>query len=477
VKIALWVTVGVVVVVVLIVAGAAMLGPSAETGPKAGQKVRLHTVEVGELTESVNAPGTVQPRSRVEISAKVSARIIELPYEEGDRVTGGSADADPPVPASVLVRLDATDLEAALASAQARRDAQAAQIQAEAARIDGQRAHLASSQSALDQARRDLARQRQLFESRDISESAVDECQSQFDQLTAEHQNAQHSLLAAERNRTVLEHNLKAADAELARAREDLSYCTIRSPIDGVITRLNAEVGELVVTGTMNNPGTVIIEVADFSEMLVNVAVDEADIGQVAIGQPAEVHMQAYPDQTYHGEVGSVALSTSPNSQSFNVEILLKPTEQRLYAGLTADVDIQTQTHADVLAVPSQAVLGCKVDDLPLELRTDNPNVDMGKTFATVVYRFVDGKAVVTPVTIGASDALNTVIVSGLDAGQQVIVGPYTVLESLKHDQAVQDEQEDVKDTAEAGTAEAPDDAEEAQAQQSDDTGDGGVSP
>ena len=107
--------------------------------------------------------------------------------------------------------------------------------------------------------------------------------------------------------------------------------------------------------------------------------------------------------------------------------------------GLTADVDIETARHEKVLAVPSQAVLGRPVDDLPQALR-DLPEVDHSKTLVTVVYRMVDGKAVVTPVKVGPSDITHTLVESGLREGDQVIVGPYKVLEGLANDTKVKDE-------------------------------------
>lgn len=95
-------------------------------GKDKGETVRIEQVTRGELVEFISAPGEIEPKRKVEISAKVSARIVEMPYEEGDVVTKGEPDADPPVPASLLIRLDAKDLESQLVSAQASRDAQAA---------------------------------------------------------------------------------------------------------------------------------------------------------------------------------------------------------------------------------------------------------------------------------------------------------------------------------------------------------------
>ena len=126
----------------------------------------------------------------------------------------------------------------------------------------------------------------------------------------------------------------------------------------------------------------------------------------------------------------------------YRTEILLDPTEEKLYSGLTANVDIETRKHADILKVPTQGVLGREVDSLPLEIREKSAEVDMTKTFATVVYRYVDGKAVVTPVAIGQSDLTHTIIKSGITQNDKIVVGPYKVLEGIKHDQVIQDERE-----------------------------------
>ncbi len=408
-----------------------------------GEIVRIESAQEGELVEFVNAPGEVEPLNKVAISAKVMARIVEMPYEEGDVVTKGDPDAEPPVPASVLVRLDATELEASLRSAEARLAAQAAQIEAEKARIEGQKAQLKGTQASLDQAEREYKRCCQLRESRDISESEMENSQSRLDELTAQFASAKYSLEAGELGLEVMKHNLEAADADVARARDAVSYTVITSPIDGVVTRRNAKVGELVVTGTMNNPGTVILEVADLSKMQLVVQVDESDIGGVEAGQTADARIHAYPGEKFEGVVDSIALThdyIAGGGKYYKTKILLESNGQRIYSGLTADVDILTRKHENIIKVPSQAVLAREVDDLPLAIREGNASVDTKKSFATVVYRFVAGKTVVTPVTIGATDATHTVIEAGLTADDKVIVGPYKVLEGLKHDAAVRDE-------------------------------------
>ena len=274
-----------------------------------GKVVRLETAQQGELVEYISAPGEIEPKTNVEISAKVSARIIELPFQEGDTVTCGDPHATVPVPASILVRLDAKDLESRLISARASRAAQAAQVEVEKAKIAAQRATLAGLAVSLEQAQRDLKRKKGLLQSQDISQSAFDEVQCRVDELKAQYAAQKYSLESAELNLIVLRYNLEAADAGIAQAKEALSYTTITSPIDGVITRINAEVGEMVVTGTMNNPGTVIMQVADLSEMLLVAQVDEADIGKLKLAQHAAVRVQAFAEHKFKGTVDSIALT------------------------------------------------------------------------------------------------------------------------------------------------------------------------
>ncbi len=395
--------------------------------------VQVYRITPGVLVERVRAPGTVEPQTRVSISARVSARVASLPFEEGDRVAAGD----------VLVRLDAADLEAALASADAHRAAQEAQIAVQAAQIAGQQAQIEGVRATLKEARRDLARQRDLLASGDTSLSLVEEAQQRADELDARRRAAEHTLRAAELGRTVLQHDLRAAEADIARARDALSYTTITSPIAGVVTRLNAKEGELVVTGTMNNPGTVIMEVADLSRMLMVAEVDEADIGGVAAGQQAEVRLQAYGDEVFAGTVESIALAEQyarDGTRHYPVKILLDKAERRIYSGLTGEAEILTRHHDGVLTVPSQAVLGRRTDELPADIRRDNPQVDPDKAYTSVVYRFADDRAVATPVVVGPSSLTRTIIETGLQRGQRVVIGPYRILEALRHDQRLRDE-------------------------------------
>ena len=398
-----------------------------------GTVVRVDKAIRGDLVEFVSASGEVEPKTAVSISARVAARIKELPSDEGDEVKKGD----------VLVRFDDKDLRAALDSVKARYSAEEAQIGVSQQRIKAQEAQLTAERISLADAERDLNRQRQLLATRDVSQSVVDTAQARVDNLRAQIMASEQSLAADTAGLTVLRHNLQAANAEIQRAEDNLSYATIESPIDGIVTKVEAEVGELALMGTMNNPGTVLLDVADLSQILLVAHVDEASIAQIKVGQKAKVRMQAYGDEVFEGVIDKMALKNSEerltNTRYFEVEILLKTDGRRIPSGLNGDAEIETNRLENVLKVPSQAVVGRPVETLPPEIR-NKPEVDRKKTIASVVYRFVDGKAVVTPVEVGPSDVTHTVVKSGLSEGDTVITGPYKVLEQIQHDWAVADE-------------------------------------
>ncbi len=440
-----WIIIAVIAVLVLLIGGAMIV--RARKGKGREEVVRLEEVSRGQLAERVSAPGEIEPKTTVQISAKVSARIIEMPYDEGDVVTKGDPCVNPPIPPSLLIKLDAKDLESQLQLAEASRNAQVAQVEVEKARIESSKSNLVGLGASLEQAEKDLERKKGLFESTDISKADFDQIKYKTDEVTAQYESARHNLDASQRNLVVMRHNLEAAEARIAEAKEALSYTTITSPINGVVTRVNAKVGEMVMTGTMNNPGTVIMEVSDLSQMLVVAQVDEADIGGLAVGQEAEVAVQAFPDIKFKGVVDKIALKhrfSDNRTRYYRTEILLDkdPNVSKLYTGLTADVDIETRKHTDVIKVPTQAILARDVDGLPLEVRDNSSELDKDKKFAPVVFRYNDGKAVATPVTIGRSDLTHTIILSGLKEGDKIVVGPYKVLDNLRHDQKLRDERE-----------------------------------
>lgn len=373
-------------------------------GMQAGEPVQLVETSYGDLVRTVSAPGSIEPKTMVQISSQVSAEVLALPFREGDAVKKGD----------VVVRLDPQDLEARL-------DSVKAGLKAEEARLLG-------AEAGEIQARLEYNRQTSLYESGDVAQSVLEGTEASY-------KSAQSNVLA-------LKASIERAQADIAQAEKDMENTTIIAPMNGIIQQLNTEVGETVIVGTTNNPGSVIMEIADLSQMQLIAQVDEANFAPIAEGQEAVVYINAFEDRRFEGVIRTIGRKrqvAADGTGYFEVEILIdSDVSDRLYSGLTASTDIAVESFYDVLTVPSQAVLGRLVEELPKRVR-DSELVDATRTHATVVYVIENGKARAVPVTKGASDLTRTVIVSGLDEGAEVVAGPYRVLENLKDDQPVRD--------------------------------------
>jgi len=408
-------------------------------------EVRAEPATHRELIETVAAPGEIEPLTKVEISAEVSSRIEQLPFREGDDIHRND----------IIVKLDDRNLKASLKSARAQREADRFRLQSEQAQRVGVMKHL-------EFARRHLDRQTGLYETGDVSRSTLDNAQDRVADLEASVESVTHTL-------SVIESSLAVADANIERAEDALTKTVIRSPIDGILTQLNAEIGEVVMLGTMNNPGTVIMTIADLSRMILNARVAETDVAKIAEGQKAKIHINAYRDRVYSGVLRTIALQRTTEMDGtgfFETEIELDLQGERIYSGLVANVDIEIATHAGLI-VESQAIVERIVEDLPAEIRK-NPLVDRRKRITNVVYRIVDGKAVCTPVKAGPSDLTHSVVLEGIDEGDEIIIGPYKVLESIEHDELVKLEDETTIDEESDATGDAPEAASADEAESDD---------
>lgn len=430
--------------------------------------VWLHTVETGDLTETFSAPGKVQALTEVQISARVAARIQSVPHGEGDRVTAGQPHGAKPTPASVLIQLDASDLQAQLDASTQRRDSQIAATAVDRARIDGQEAAMASTRSALQDAERNLQRQTQLQATGDVSARILEDARQARAAAAARLASDQAALKAATLGLEVSSYNIASAQADIRRIQENLAYTTLTSPIDGVVTRVNVEPGEIAVTGTPNNPGTVLLEVADLSALVVVARVDESNINRIRAGQSAKIRIGAYPNQIFPGTVQRVALSTARAASSsgnrngastahFETRIRLDTLPDPVRTGLSATAEIQADVYHDVLLVPNQSVLSVSPEDLPKLQDNTDPTLTYnvgGRTTALAVYTVRNGKAQLVAVEIGASDTDYTVITRGLNPGDQVISGPFATLSKLSKNAAVNVTKQDGKTIQNAHEAE-----------------------
>jgi len=359
------------------------------------------TVEVarrGEITSIVTATGKVKAQADVEISADVMGRIEELPVKEGQRVKAGQ----------LLVKIDDRSRQMDVAQA---------------------KGALLSAQSAYEKARIELDREKQLFQKGLSSQSRLDIVQNLYDQASAQ---------------------MQINQATLDRAQDQLNKCTIRSPMDGIVTKLNSEKGENVVIGTMNNPGTVIMVVSDLSAIEIEAEVDETDIASVDLGQDVEIVLDAFPDTTFKGEVIQVGNSATASSfgisdqvTNFLVKILILDSVKNIKPGMTASVDITTDSRENAIKVPAGAVVmrpegtGKENEESVSkeggEADSSAKYADKKKEDLDGVFICKEGKAIFSPVATGIRDQQYVEVTSGLSEGDSVITGSYRTLRNLKH--------------------------------------------
>jgi len=359
-----------------------------------GAEVEVRTAERRTLSSRVKATGEITPEKKVEISAKVVGEIIGLPVVEGQEVRAGQ----------LLVEIERDLYEAA------RDQARAALRQAQVS-VRRQEVQLADAE-------RNLRRVTELHAQDLVSQEVLDAAQLAVDTAEVEIEAQQH---AVEQYRSALE-----------RTEDDLARTSIRSPMDGIVIQLNAEQGETVVPGSTNLPGSVIMTVADMSTLLAEVEVSEVDVVDVALGQQAEVNVDALGSEPQSGRVVEIATSgrrdPAQGTIRFSVEVALEDPDPALRPAMTAKVDILTATREEALGVPIQAVVKRTLGDDGDEVQgTEAKGLDE----SDVVYLIEDGEAVVRAVTTGVADELFVEVTQGLDDGEQVIVGPYRTLKDL----------------------------------------------
>lgn len=217
---------------------------------------------------------------------------------------------------------------------------------------------------------------------------------------------------------------LEMTEAQLAQAQDQFDKTTIRAPISGTVVQVNIKEGEAVMIGTMNNPGTVMMVIADMSVMQALVEVDETDVVEMAVGHPADVEVDALPDRRFPGRVTrlgympvqNLLTAASQQGTDFEVEVTLDSSAPSLRPGMSVHAEVLTAELDSVLVIPIQAVG-----------RRETKGHD-GET----VFLVKDGRAVLTPVRTGRSSATEIEIIEGLSPGDEVISGPYRVLSKLK---------------------------------------------
>jgi HlyD family secretion protein len=368
--------------------------------------VTVDEVEKGTLTAKVSGPGRVRAETTVQVSSSVMGRIVDLAVEEGDVVRRGQ----------FLMRLDDVYYRSAVAQAKAR----------------------------LERARTELA----------TAEREASDAEEQFAKGLVSEKTHHDARAMAD----AMEQACEEAPAALTAAEDQLDKTVFHSPIDGVITQLNVEEGENVVTGTMNAPGTVIMTISDLAGMEVEAEIDETDIVDVRVGQKAEIEVDALADSTLTGRVTEVGNSgvtrmggTQEEATSFIVKVLVDSPHAVLKPGMTATVEIETAVHDSVLNVPIQAVASRTASSLePARKGEKDGDGEQAKTKRSGreeeketegVFAVVGDTVKFVPVVTGIADDLSIEVAGELEVGQKVVSGPYKVLRTLRGGDAVKVEE------------------------------------
>lgn len=379
---------------VVVAVGGVVWASMASGGSRKGVAVEVETVTRREVVARVKASGEINPKRKVEIQSKVIGEIMSLPVREGDRVTAGQ----------VVVEIEKATYEAARDQAKAALDqatvnlerarAELANAELSLKRTSGLQAEGISALDALDQVRL----------SRDSAEIGVRSQQEAIRQAHSAYQ----------------------------RAVEDLGRTTIRAPMDGFVTALNVEQGETAVMGTMNFQGSVLMVIGDLSEMIAEVEVAESEVVPLALGQDAAIHLDALADTPLNGKVVEIGASGIKQGDvvRFRVKVGLSAPDPRVKPGMTARVEITTERAADVVALPQQAVQTRWLDEKGKEV--ERREGDSSQREVSAVYVRDGDKAGRREVTTGVHDELWVEVRTGLDAGDEIVTGPYRILRKLK---------------------------------------------
>lgn len=394
-------------------------------------RIVVQTQKVGrrDLVTLVSASGEVKPKRFVNVSANVSGRITHLLVKEGDTVRKGQ----------VLARIDSTRFEAE-------------NKQTEAG-VQAQKAELQRSLAELEVARLNFERTARMHEQKLVSDQVQDQAEADY-----------KSRVAAVDS---MRRRITQQEAMLDSSRDNLEKTTVISPMDGVVTLLQKEEGEVVIGAQSFSP-TVIMTVADLSIMECEIMVDETDIRNVKLGQGAEIRVDALEGTKVKGEVTEIGASaivrgstgtavqastnTGNQAKDFKVTITLKDPPANLRPGLNATADITTARKENALAVPIQAVVAREVDKEgkivdPNDPKTAKPDENASSTTVDLsvkqikaeerdgVFVVKNGIAVFKPVKTGTVGETEIEVLDGVAEGDEIVSGSYRTLRSLK-DQA-----------------------------------------
>lgn len=373
------------------------------------QSVRISSVDRRDLTATVTASGQIEPKRSVDISADITGRIIEIPVEEGDWVRRGD----------LVLRIDPSQYEAGVARARALlASAEASALQSRANR---------------EQARRAWERAQQLREQDPnlVSDEQLEQAQTAFE--------------VAEAIATSSEHQVAQARASLQEAQEQLAKTVLRAPMDGEVTRVAVEEGEVAVPGTFSRETGLLMTISDLSVIQVAVRVDETDVVRLHMNDSAEVTIDAFPDSTYTGRVTKISKSAvlaaaaqaggTTQAVDYDVEVTLDNPPAGIRPDLSATARIVTATRDSALSIPIIALTVRKHEPISTELAPRDTTGGAEETEGVFVVR--EGTAEFRPVRVGIAGEEYFEVLDGLTEGDSIVSGPYQTIRDLDEGTAV----------------------------------------
>jgi HlyD family secretion protein len=402
-----------------------------------------------DLASVVTASGEVNPWTYVNIGANAFGKITHLYVKEGDRVKKGQLLAQIE---NVQPAADVSAMKASLEAANG--DAAAADAAYKTAIADLDRAKADAEQKKLD-----YQRAQGLFKDQLISKQDYDARKAAWEAAASGLEQAQARIVQTKAQREAAHERVKQAAASLTHASDVLQKTVYTAPFDGTITNLPVREGETVVIGIQNQPGSTLMTLADMSVITAEVKVDETDIVNVKLGQPADVTIDAIPNKIFKGHVSEIGenavvrstgvatsqtLASSQEAKDFKVKVTLDDPPPNLRQGLSTTAKITTATRTGVLAIPIQALTIRQQADLApktkgsVQAAAPSPTqAKKDKEEIQGVFVIRDRKAVFVPVETGITGTTDIEVTRGLKQGDEIVVGSYKVLRTLKNEAPV----------------------------------------
>lgn len=429
------------------IAGIALLVVFAiiKKGNKEYERVATESAARRNIVESISATGKIQPVTDVKISPYISGEVIEIYVREGDRVIAGD----------LLVRIDPEIYKSAFEQAEA-------QLNSQKAGLANARAQLSQVDARFRNVEISYNRSKGLWEKKVISDADYETARMNYEMAKADLEAARQSIVASE-------FSVNSSTAALRKTREDLTKTAVYAPADGRVSKLNVEKGERVMGASQFSAGTELMRIANLENMQAVVDVNENDIVKVEMGDTTLIELDAYLNRKFRGIVTEIATSATSTGISidqvtnFQVKIQIlkdsyadlipagRPDYSPFRPGMSTTVDIQTERRNDVLSVPIQAVTTrqdttgkyvrkkVEIDEETGEVAEETTRKTSTETYKEYVFVFNSGHVKLREVKSGIQDNTHIEIISGLEAGDEVVIAPFSAISKrLKNNDKVE---------------------------------------